>query len=147
MPFQRSGRGGRPSFVQTVDMRYVAPTINTLAASVCYFVLIPLDRPASITKLATEIGTASGNIDIGLYSYDGTTMSKLISTGTQAASSNLPSRQPPCLMEPISILRSLPITRPSRFRVSPQTRSPRSRAINCSPNPRRSPCPSRQPVS
>jgi hypothetical protein len=43
-------------------------------------------QPAlSVTKLSVFIGTASGNVDVGIYSSDGTTLTRLVSSGSTAA--------------------------------------------------------------
>jgi hypothetical protein len=38
-----------------------------------------------MTKLSVFIGTASGNVDVGIYSSDGTTLTRLVSSGSTAA--------------------------------------------------------------
>ena len=46
--------------------------------------MAPVLRPMVITKLRFRIGVQSGNIDVGLYSWDGTTATRLASMGSTA---------------------------------------------------------------
>ena len=42
----------------------------------------------TVTKLIVQIATTSGNIDAGIYSWDGTTMTRIVSLGSTASPGN-----------------------------------------------------------
>ncbi len=44
----------------------------------------PLQAGVTVTTLIGSIGVQSGNIDVGIYSYDGTTLTRVVSLGSTA---------------------------------------------------------------
>lgn len=44
----------------------------------------PLASDVTVKRLLTSIGVQSGNVDVGIYMFDGTTMTRIVSLGTTA---------------------------------------------------------------
>lgn len=49
-----------------------------------YFARVRVGRPLPITRMSCWVGTASGNVDLGIYQSDGTTLTRIASTGPTA---------------------------------------------------------------
>ena len=58
--------------------------LGTNTANTAYLTAFQVFRAVSVTKIVGRIGTASGNVDFGLYSSDGTTATLLNATGSIA---------------------------------------------------------------
>lgn len=71
-------------FLSTVDIEANIGAV-ALSANNAYCARVFVRSPMPFTKLSCFIGTASGNIDIGAYVSDGTTLTRLRSTGSTAA--------------------------------------------------------------
>lgn len=48
--------------------------------------IVPLTANVTLASITIHVETPSGNIDIGIYEWDGTTMSRIVSTGATDAS-------------------------------------------------------------
>ncbi len=58
---------------------------SILGANTAFFVpVIPLTADVTITQLINSIGVQSGNVDVGVYEWDGTTMTRIVSLGSTA---------------------------------------------------------------
>ena len=68
--------------VQTIEPVGVA--VATTNANQANLVLVRVAKPKSVTSLTILIGVSSGNVDVGIYSWDGTTATRLSSSGTTA---------------------------------------------------------------
>lgn len=77
--------GGQMPFVQTRSVDGLSAATFPSANAVV-FVRVRVSRSLVISTMRTFIGTASGNIDIGVYQSDGTTLTRLSSTGSTPAS-------------------------------------------------------------
>jgi hypothetical protein len=73
-----------PPFISTMDIEANIGAV-ALSANNAYCARIRVQPALSITKLSVFIGTASGNVDVGVYSSDGTTLTRLVSSGSTAA--------------------------------------------------------------
>lgn len=60
---------------------------GALAANWAYLVLIRTAKPILVSTGRVFIGTSSGNIDFGVYSFDGATFTRLASAGSTVAGS------------------------------------------------------------
>lgn len=57
----------------------------TVSANVAYLCpIVPLTANVTVTALTTDIFTQAGNIDVGIYEWDGTTMTRVVSLGSTA---------------------------------------------------------------
>lgn len=70
--------------VWTVDSRY-AGNVTAISANLALGSRVVIPRAGTISGLSVFIGTASGNIDVGVYSVSGTSRTKLYSSGSTAA--------------------------------------------------------------
>jgi hypothetical protein len=57
-----------------------APTQN----QIYFYPLPPVSVTTTVTGIVHRVGTQNGNIDLGIYSWDGTTMTKVATTGSTA---------------------------------------------------------------
>lgn len=59
---------------------------STVTANTAYLIAIPpLTRAVTVTKLRLYIATSSNNLDVGIYSYDGTDLTRVVSLGSTAS--------------------------------------------------------------
>jgi hypothetical protein len=85
--FTRPSPGGaQPAFVESYNPCATAGAAGTLTANQALLVLVRVARPMTVSTITVYVGTASGNIDAGLYESDGTTWTRLASAGSTAAS-------------------------------------------------------------
>jgi len=62
----------------------VGTTSGTLAANAAYLICFQVFRAVTVSNTIIKVATQSGNIDVGIYSSDGTTATRLGSTGSIA---------------------------------------------------------------
>lgn len=75
--------GAQFSFVETIPPG--AATISFASvANIAVLILVRVDRPITVAKLRVRVQTQSGNLDLGIYSSDGTTATRLGSMGSTA---------------------------------------------------------------
>ena len=55
------------------------------AANTAEFIRFRVGKALAITQMAYGVGTAAGNVDLGIYAGDGTTWTRLASTGSTPA--------------------------------------------------------------
>jgi len=73
-------------FWETYTSAGAALAVASLTQNAVYLVrLDSIFAPVPTNRLTVVIGTAVGNIDLGLYTYDGTTFTRQVSTGSTAA--------------------------------------------------------------
>lgn len=63
---------------------YMMQSTATSTANTASFIKFGVKIPVTVTKAYARITTASGNIDMGIYSSDGTTLTRVGSSGTTA---------------------------------------------------------------
>lgn len=75
---------GDMPFVETVDGK-VIPSATTVGANflICYRVRV--NKALTVATATWFVGTANGNLDVGLYTSDGSTLTLAASTGSTAA--------------------------------------------------------------
>ena len=79
------GSGGQLPYVATPTMM-VANTTAALAANTGYLQRFRVAAPLTIGRITYFVGTASGNVDVGVYRLDGgDTLTRLASSGSTAA--------------------------------------------------------------
>lgn len=79
--------GGQLPWLETFPVMGSAAGTATLTANRLYLVRTRLAKPQTITKATVFNGaTVSGNVDPVIYSSDGTTLTKLVSSGGTALS-------------------------------------------------------------
>lgn len=61
-------------------------TSSTLSANAVFVRRIRVAKPVKVSQVSVFVVTASGNLDIAVYSSDGSTLTKLASTGSTAVS-------------------------------------------------------------
>ena len=78
--------GNQFDFVETFPAG-LFNALTVLSANAAYLTLVRVARPIVVTQITYGLGTASGNVDLGIYdSADGgTTLTRLGSTGSTAA--------------------------------------------------------------
>lgn len=75
-----------PQFVEPMLPVQTTVVYGTRTANSAYFIPIyPVTTPMTITALNWAHNVASGNYDVGIYSWDGTTMTRVTSKGTTAS--------------------------------------------------------------
>lgn len=79
-----SGGGGQFDAVESYPLA-AGGTAATLAANTAYLAKVRVSRPVRITQMSYLVGTASGNVDLGVYQSNGTTLTRMGSTGSTAA--------------------------------------------------------------
>lgn len=72
---------GSLDFVESVSHKAVS-TVATAASGVCIMYKFRVGRPGRLSTATVYVGTASGNIDIGICTSDGTNFVKQASTGS-----------------------------------------------------------------
>lgn len=72
-------------FLETIDARLI-PSAAVIAANtlVAFRLRSHPTVTATLTQVSIYIGTANGNVDVGLYASDGTTLTEVASTGSTA---------------------------------------------------------------
>lgn len=86
MPITNVPPGGEQlSFVESLDPRGAVGAAAWSTANLASLVLVRVGRPLTISTIKIYIGTASGNVDVGVYSWDGTTATRLASAGSTVA--------------------------------------------------------------
>lgn len=83
MPITIPAGTGQFDYVSTVDGAGVGSLAVTVANQ-ANLALVRVAKPKSVTALTVLIGTSSGNLDVGIYSWDGTTATRLGSSGSTA---------------------------------------------------------------
>ncbi len=83
-----AARAGIPEMVEPFLSAYdAAPAVTTFGSanpSASWIPIRPVQVPLTITALLVRIGVQSGNIDWGIYSFDGTTMTPVYRKGSTA---------------------------------------------------------------
>lgn len=81
-----SAGGGQFDFVEAFDIVGAAAAAS-IVANQAYLHLFRVDRAVLVSKATYGVGTASGNVDLGIYtSADQATFTRVASTGSTAAS-------------------------------------------------------------
>lgn len=78
------GAGSFP-WVETYLFASSDLVVGTVVANRAYVQRTRVDNAIRVTKARWYVGVASGNVDVGIYSFDGTTATLLASTGATAA--------------------------------------------------------------
>lgn len=76
--------GDQMPYVSTLGLE-AGQTAATLTANQAYLVRVRVAKPLTISTLTFFVGTASGNVDAGIYQSDGTTLTRLAAAGSTAA--------------------------------------------------------------
>lgn len=85
--FTRSTPGGEQfDIIEPVDARCFAGAVAVATANLAYLSRFRLSKAATISAVSYFVGTASGNVDVGVYEFDGTNYVRLGSSGSTAAS-------------------------------------------------------------
>lgn len=71
-------------FVQTFDPRASVLATGTLTANKANLSLVRVGKPVTVNGITFYVAAASGNADVGVYSWDGTTATRLASSGSTA---------------------------------------------------------------
>lgn len=86
MPIFEEPGGGQFDFVQSYDPATANYAVNTVTQNTVSLMLVRVARPVTVTKIRVWIGTANGNIDVGVYtSADGSTFTRRASAGSTAS--------------------------------------------------------------
>lgn len=87
MPITQAAGGDQMDFIETYNAT-TASTAGAVVANDANFQRVRVAKPIAVTTMAYLVGTASGNVDLGIYdsSDGGTTLTRLASTGSTAAS-------------------------------------------------------------
>ena len=72
------------AFVETTDHRAVGG-VTAVGQNFGIFFLVRPSKEITVSQASWFVGTANGNIDVGLYSSDGTTLTRVARTGSVAA--------------------------------------------------------------
>lgn len=84
MTLRRAQGGAQFPYVETVA-GYATTSDNNPGNGTAYWFAVRVAKPTPITSMVLSIGTGSaGNVDVGIYTTDGTTMTKVASTGSTA---------------------------------------------------------------
>jgi hypothetical protein len=75
--------GGQASYIETVPAALSA-TAAALTANRAYLMHFRVVGPLTLATISVSVGTASGNICAGVYSSDGTTLTRIATTGSVA---------------------------------------------------------------
>lgn len=79
------GGNTRPEVLRPVLPVLITIANQALTANTAYLLPIePLTADVTITKIRLLIANSNGNIDAGVYSWDGTTMTRVVSLGSTA---------------------------------------------------------------
>ena len=76
--------GEQLAFVQSFDSVGLLSSGAT-SANNGFLALVRVAKPIKVSTIKIFVGTASGNVDAGVYSSDGTTATRLASAGSTAA--------------------------------------------------------------
>lgn len=75
-----------PSFIETAPWNYITAAVWPNANQAIGVLLPKRATPVALTRLGVFVNTASGNIDIGVYTWDGSQFVRQVSTGSTPAS-------------------------------------------------------------
>lgn len=88
---RRDHKHGMPSLVIPEFLTPMTPSGATTTTAggpvqnqVYFYPLHPILMTTTLTQIVYKVGTQNGNIDLGVYSFDGTTMTKVATTGSTA---------------------------------------------------------------
>jgi hypothetical protein len=88
MPELQLAQGGQQMpYVESIPGIVGANTPAALTANAAYFFRVRVAAPLTVTKISFMVGTASGNVDAGIYASTdgGVTLTRLVSAGSTAA--------------------------------------------------------------
>jgi hypothetical protein len=75
--------GAALPYVETVPVA-VATTATALAANTAYLLKFRVRSKTRVKTISVLVGTASGNADVGIYRSNGTTLTRMTSSGATA---------------------------------------------------------------
>lgn len=75
--------GAQWGFASTMDPAMTSG-VQTLTANRAFLALVRVGRAIPMSQLSVYVGTSSGNLDVGVYVSDGTTLTRLASAGSTA---------------------------------------------------------------
>lgn len=86
MPITPGAFGGQLPYIEPIPWPSFSAEAVYFTANFAVLVAVRVAAPVVISTIEYYVGTASGNVDVGIYTYDGSTFTRAASSGSTAAS-------------------------------------------------------------